>query len=173
MPSSLTLHPSTLRKLASATALTLTALAAPAAHAMFNLEQLKRGISEEDAQRTVATRGWVVEAMKGEADARIVRLKASGDVKAQYWVCKGKVHAASTLQEGGLYAFMDRAAELSKAHGKGETTSVTQTVATGVVRTMETSFKQGDDVVKITYTPKGGGRIESFWQQSAATGLCN
>jgi hypothetical protein len=100
-------------------------------------------------------------------------LKAGGEVKAQYWVCKGKVHAASTLQEGGLYAFMDRAAELSKAHGKGETTSVTQTVATGVVRTMETSFKQGDDAIKITYTPKGGGRVESFWQQSAAAGLCN
>lgn len=147
-------------------------LVAPSAHAVFTLEEVQRGLTEDDALRIVKNRKQVVEKLKGGEEGYLVK-RENGAVRGLFWTCNGRVHAASAVQEGGLYAFIDRVADLSKTHGRGEVSAQLTTAASGTTRTMETYFKApGDSILKLSYSPGGGGRAEAIWLQASVPGTC-
>jgi hypothetical protein len=146
-------------------------LAAPA-HAVFTMEEIQRGLSEQDALRAIKARSNVTERLKGADEGHVVLREAGGDVRGMFWVCDGKVHAASALQEGGLYAFVDRVADLSKTYGRGEVTAESRRVGAGTARTMETYWKVNGNILKLSYTPKGTERAEAMWLQVSAPSVC-
>ncbi len=146
-------------------------LAAPA-HAVFTMQELQRGLSEQDALAAVKARNNATERLKGGEEGYVVLRETGGDVRGLFWTCNGKVHAASALQEGGLFAFMDRVTDLSKTYGRGEVTGQLKTIDAGVSRTIETYWKANDNVIKLSYTPKGAQRSEAIWLQSSVPSAC-
>jgi hypothetical protein len=164
-------HPSVTKAIAALAAVVACTLAAPA-HAVFTMEEIQRGLSEQDAMRAIKARSNVTERLKGADDGHVVLREAGGDVRGMFWVCDGKVHAASALQEGGLYAFVDRVADLSKTHGRGEVTADSRRVGAGTARTMETYWKINGNILKLSYTPKGTERAEAMWLQASVPSVC-
>ncbi len=145
-------------------------LAAPA-HAVFTMDEVQRGLSEQDALSMVKSRNNVVERLKGD-EGYVVLREAKGDVRGMFWTCNGRVHAASALQEGGIFAFMDRVADLSKTYGRGEITAQLKTIDAGTTRTIETFWKANDNVIKLSYSPQGARRAEAIWLQSSVPSAC-
>jgi hypothetical protein len=166
----MTRHPLSAATATCAAVLACT-LAAPA-HAVFTMEEIQRGLSEQDAMRAIKARSNVTERLKGADDGHVVLRETGGDVRGMFWVCDGKVHAASALQEGGLYAFVDRVADLSKTHGRGEVTADSRRVGAGTARTMETYWKINGNILKLSYTPKGTERAEAMWLQASVPSVC-
>jgi hypothetical protein len=148
------------------------ALAGPA-HAMFPVEDIQRGLTEEDALRVLKNRKLSVEKLKDGEAGYVVRRDNGGDVRGLVWTCNGRVHAASAVQEGGIYAYIDRVADMTKVHGRGEVAAQIKPIQGGTTRTMEAYFKApGDAIVKLSYTPAGSGRVEALWMQSSVPSVC-
>lgn len=159
-------------RLPFAAALLTALLAATPAHAVFTLDELQRGLTEDDALRTAKGRRLVTEKLKGNEEGYVVK-RENGEIRGLFWTCNSRVHAASAVQEGGIYAFIDRVADLSKAHGRGEVSAQTTVARAGASRTMETFFKTtGDGIVKLSYTPGGAGKAEAIWLQASVPGTC-
>jgi hypothetical protein len=143
------------------------------AHALFPIEDIQRGLTEDDALRSLKNRKLTVEKLKGSEEGYVVRRDSGGDVRGLVWTCNGKVHAASAVQEGGIYAYIDRVADMTKVHGRGEVAAQIKPVSGGTTRTIETYFKApGDNIVKVSYTPAGSGVAESIWMQASVPTIC-
>ncbi len=155
-----------------AVAAVMVTLASPVAHAMFTIDEMQRGLTEEDALRLMKNRNFATERLKGGDEGFVVLREAGGDVKGMFWVCSGRVHAASALQEGSLVAFIDRVADLSKTHGRGEVAAQIKPLENGTTRTIETFWKLNDNIVKLSYTPAGSRRAEAMWLQSSVPSAC-
>lgn len=154
------------------TALLVCLLAVGPAHAVFTLDEIQRGLSEDDALRITKGRRLVTEKLKGSEEGYVVK-RENGDIRGLFWTCNARVHAASAVQEGGVYAFIDRVADLTKAHGRGEVGADTVVARAGAARTLETYFKTtGDGIVKLSYTPGGAGKAEAIWLQASVPGTC-
>ncbi len=148
-------------------------VASAPAHAVFSMEELQRGLTEQDALSMVKNRHQVAERIKGGDEGYVVLREAGGAVRGMFWTCQGKVHAASSIQEGGIYAFIDRLADMNGKHGRGEVASQIKSTDRGVSRTVETFWKAGGDaVVKLSFTPAGSRVAEAIWLQHSLPSVC-